>query len=114
MEGIPKSSVICRVMISTAQANHLRERPMNGTLLKALVTLLPVVILFLGSAILFSRGKSWRSLLQLLGAGCLVLVVLTHVAEALHLFPWMHWGINTALAIISISAALSLVSPSFR
>src|SRR5438128_5107915 len=31
------------------------------------------------------------SLLQLLGAGGLVLVVLTHVSEALHLFPWMHW-----------------------
>jgi len=32
------------------------------------------------------------SLLLLLGAGCLVLVVLTHVFEGLHLFPWMHWG----------------------
>jgi hypothetical protein len=27
-----------------------------------------------------------------LGAGCLVVVVLTHFSEALHLFPWMHWG----------------------
>ena len=27
-----------------------------------------------------------------LGTGFLVVVVLTHVAEALHLFPWMHWG----------------------
>ena len=32
------------------------------------------------------------SCLQLIGAGCLVVVVLTHVCEALHLFPWMHWG----------------------
>jgi hypothetical protein len=33
------------------------------------------------------------SCLQLFGAGCLVVVVSTHVAEALHLFPWMHWGL---------------------
>ena len=32
--------------------------------------------------------------LQLLGAGCLVVVALTHVAEALDLFPWMHWGLE--------------------
>ena len=65
---------------------------MNVTLLKALIAFLPVGMLFFGSAILFSRGKSGRSFLQLLGTGCLVLVVFTHVAEALHLFPWMHWG----------------------
>ena len=33
-------------------------------------------------------------MLQLVGAGCLMLVVLTHVAEALHLFPWMQWGME--------------------
>jgi hypothetical protein len=43
---------------------------------------------------LFLRGKTLASLLQLLGAGFLVLVVLTHVSEALHLFPWMHWGLE--------------------
>ncbi|KAF5406958.1 MAG: hypothetical protein Udaeo2_29570 [Candidatus Udaeobacter sp.] len=32
------------------------------------------------------------SFVQLLGAGCLVIVVLTHLSEALHLFPWMNWG----------------------
>ncbi len=25
-------------------------------------------------------------------AACLVVVVLTHVCEALHFFPWMRWG----------------------
>jgi hypothetical protein len=65
---------------------------MNITLLKALVALLPAGMLFSGSVVLFLRGKSVSSFLQLLGAGCLVVVVLTHVAEALHLFPWMHWG----------------------
>jgi hypothetical protein len=68
------------------------SRVMNDTLLKALVALVPACMLFLGSVILFFREKSVGYLLQLLGAGCLVLVVLTHVAEALHLLPWMHWG----------------------
>jgi hypothetical protein len=67
---------------------------MNITLLKALVALLPAGMLFSGSVVLFSRGKSVSSFSQLVGAGCLVVVVLTHVAEALHLFPWMHWGLE--------------------
>ena len=65
---------------------------MNATLLKALVAAVPVGMLFSGSVVLFFRGKTVWSLLQLLGGGCLVVVVLTHVCEALHLFPWMHWG----------------------
>ncbi len=65
---------------------------MNVALLKALIALLPAGMLFSGSAVLFFRGKTGRSFLQLLGAGCLMLVVLTHVSEALHLFPGMHWG----------------------
>ena len=67
---------------------------MNVTLLKALIALVPAGTLFLGSAILFFEGKTLGSSLQLLGAGCLVIVVLTHVAEALNLFPWMHWGLK--------------------
>jgi hypothetical protein len=65
---------------------------MDATLLKGLVALVPACLLFAGSVILFSRGKTAGSFLQLLGAGCLVAVVLTHIFEALHLFPWMHWG----------------------
>jgi Ca2+/Na+ antiporter len=60
----------------------------------ALAALVPVCMLFAGSAVLFSRGKTVCSFLQLLGAGCLVMVVLTHVSETLHLFPWMHWGLE--------------------
>jgi len=65
---------------------------MNVTLLKALAALLPVGILFLGSLVLVSREKAVSSFLQILGAACLAMVVLMHVCEALHLFPWMHWG----------------------
>ncbi|HYM09360.1 MAG TPA: hypothetical protein VEU62_01435 [Bryobacterales bacterium] len=67
---------------------------MNATLLKALVALLPAGMLLSGSVVLFLRGKTVGAFLQLLGAACLVLVVLTHVFEALHLFPWMHWGLE--------------------
>ncbi len=65
---------------------------MNATLAKALVALVPAGILFVGAVLLFLREKILGSFLQLLGAGCLVVVVLAHIAEALHLFPWMHWG----------------------
>jgi hypothetical protein len=67
-------------------------RAMNITLLKALVAMVPICVLFFGSIVLFFRGKTLGSSLQLLGAGCLLMVVLTHFCEALHLFPWMHWG----------------------
>jgi hypothetical protein len=67
---------------------------MNATLLKGLAALVPATMLFSGSVALFFRGKTVCSLLQLLGAGCLVVVVLTHVCEALHLLPWMQWGLE--------------------
>ena len=59
--------------------------------------MVPACMLFSGSAILFLRGKTVWSFLQLLGAGCLVVVVLTHICEALHLFPWMHWGLEDSV-----------------
>jgi hypothetical protein len=34
---------------------------------------------------------------QLVGAGCLLIVVLAHVAEALRLFPSMGWGESDSL-----------------
>jgi succinate dehydrogenase/fumarate reductase cytochrome b subunit len=65
---------------------------MNVTLWKALVAFVPASILFVGSVFLFRRERTPGSFPQLLGAGCLVIVVLTHLCEALHLFPWMQWG----------------------
>jgi hypothetical protein len=67
---------------------------MSAALLKGLAALVLATMLFSGSLVLFFRGKTVCSLLQLLGAGCLVVVVLTHVCEALHLFPWMQWGLE--------------------
>jgi hypothetical protein len=61
---------------------------------RALAVLVPTCMLLAGSAVLFSREKTVCSLLQLLGAGGLVLVALTHVSEALRWFPWMGWGLE--------------------
>ena len=60
--------------------------------LKALIVLVLASILLLSSMVLFVREKTFACFLQLIGAGCLVVVVLTHVFEAFRLFPAMHWG----------------------
>jgi succinate dehydrogenase/fumarate reductase cytochrome b subunit len=65
---------------------------MNATLLKGLVALVPASALFSDSVVLFFRRKTVGSLLQFLGAGCLLVVVLAHLCEGLHPFPWMQWG----------------------
>ncbi len=69
---------------------------MNVTLAKALVALVAVCLLVYRSAVSFLRQKSAPSLLQLAGAASLIVVVLTHICEALRLFPWMHWGASTS------------------
>jgi len=53
----------------------------------------PTSLLFAGAVVLFIRRRSVSSCLQLLGAVCLIMVILAHVAEALHLFPRMQWGL---------------------
>jgi hypothetical protein len=53
---------------------------------------IPTCILFSGAAVLFFKLKTACSSLQLLGAGCLMVVMLAHVCETLHLLSWMHWG----------------------
>ena len=55
---------------------------------------IPTCVLFGGSVIVFSKRRSLSSLLQLVGAGGLVIVVLTHFAEAFQFFPWMGWGLE--------------------
>lgn len=65
---------------------------MDATLLKALIALVPVCLIFAGSLVLHIRSKTGFAILQLIGSACLVLVVLIHLCEALHLFAWMGWG----------------------
>lgn len=53
---------------------------MNSTLLTALIALVPTCVLLSVCAVLsLIRGKTLSSLLQLFGAGCLMVVVLTSV-----------------------------------
>jgi succinate dehydrogenase/fumarate reductase cytochrome b subunit len=65
---------------------------MNATVLKALFLFVPAGALLSASLVVFLRGRTMFSFLQLLGAGCLMIVVLAHICEGLRLFPWMHWG----------------------
>ncbi len=65
---------------------------MNDTLLKALIVFVPVSLLFAWSAVRFWRRRESMRLLQLVGAGGLVMVALVHICEALQLFPFMGWG----------------------
>ena len=73
-------------------AIKLSRLSMTAASVKALIALVPASMLFSGSLILFLREKTFSSLLQLLGAACLIVVVLTHVLEAFRLFPSMHFG----------------------
>lgn len=59
--------------------------------------MVPTCLLFSGSALLLVRRRTTASFLQLLGTACLIVVVLTHVAEALHWFPVMDWGDRESL-----------------
>ena len=65
---------------------------MNDTLIKSLFALVPTSLLFAVSAVFFWKQRRAGSFLQLVGAGSLVIVVLTHFFEALGLFPSMGWG----------------------
>src|SRR5438876_8262849 len=112
--------------VTTSQANHrarssgsklifdLLRNHVNIVLAKTIAALIPASMLFAGSVVLCVRYKTPSALLQLIGAGCLAIVVFTHVCEAFGLFPWMHWGLKVALVITSISAVrlwLSSCSP---
>jgi hypothetical protein len=54
--------------------NGAGSNGMDMILLNALVSLMPMSLLFSDSAVLFCRRKDMSSLLQLIGAACLVVV----------------------------------------
>lgn len=79
----------------------------SAMLLKAFLALVPACLLFSGALILFLRCKSTCYALQFVGAGSLVVVALTHVCEALHLFPEMKWGLeNSTGHYLDLSSAV--------
>jgi hypothetical protein len=71
---------------------RLNSGAMNPMLIKALAVLVPVSLLLVYSVAVFVTRKTVSAALQIVGATCLVVVVLAHVAEALHLLPAMRWG----------------------
>ena len=77
---------------------------------KSLIALVPAGMLLLGSIALFLRARTVPAFLQVFGAGCLVMVVVAHLCEALQLFPWMGWGLQDSAGhyLDLASAALGL------
>jgi|SRR5215831_13304331 len=65
---------------------------MRSTLLIAPIAAVPLSALLLVSVNIFMRRRTFASAVQLAGAGCLMLVVLVHVSEALQILPFMGWG----------------------
>jgi len=65
---------------------------MSATLDKALAALVPVCALITWLTVLLRKRRTVFLELQLVGAVCLLIVVLAHVCEASHLFPRMRWG----------------------
>ena len=65
---------------------------MNTTLGVAFVIGVPILLLFILAGRRFLRTPTITGLFVVLGAACLFVMVLAHVAEALDLFPFMGWG----------------------
>jgi len=82
----------------------------NASTMMLLGIALPTILLLIGAVVLFLREKTAASLVQVVGAGCLLVVVAAHVLEALQLFPWMQWGLPHSLGhyVDLWSAALGL------
>jgi len=80
---------------------------MTVTLLKALVVFVPVCMLLAWSLVSFVRTKTVWCCVQMLGGGCLSMVVLTHILEAIQLFPAMQWGTpNSVGHYLDLSSAI--------
>lgn len=83
-------------------------------LARAFVVSLPILLLLALSWARITRTTTWSAVFQLLGAGCLSIVVLAHVAEALHWFPSMGWGqrdsVGHYIDLVSATAGLTLLS----
>src|SRR5215469_5863372 len=80
----------------------------SATFTKAFIALIPACMLLWGSTVQYFRWKkSASTLLQLLGAGCLVVVVVAHVFEALHVMSWMGWGMEHSIGhYLDLSSAI--------
>ena len=71
---------------------------MTFTWLRAISVLVPLC-LFAGSMALLGKARTWCTILQVLGSGCLLGVVLTHSSQALR--SWTNWLAVVGLAVFS-------------
>jgi hypothetical protein len=80
--------------------------------LKATIALALTGLLFSGSVILFLKTRTVPLLLQVIGAGCFLVVALAHICEGLGLLPWMGWSqpnsIGHYLDLVSAIAGLTM------
>ena len=65
---------------------------MNATLVVALIIGVPILLLLILAGRQFIRTPTLSGVFLVLGAASLLVMVLTHVAEGLHIFPFMGWG----------------------
>jgi hypothetical protein len=72
---------------------------------------IPVCAILFVSIIGFAKEKSVWRFVQLLGAVCLLMTVVVHIAEVFHLFPGMNWGRNNSAGhyLDLFSAILGLI-----
>jgi hypothetical protein len=70
-----------------------------------------ICVAFVASIWVFARERNAPSFVRVLGAGFLLVVVFTHVFEAVHLFPWMGWGLPHSVGhyVDLVSATCGLI-----
>ena len=71
---------------------------MKVALFKSLAAMVPALMLLAGSLRQYSRGRRLSSLAQAVGAACFLLIVASHVCEALNWFPAMRWGVEDSVS----------------
>jgi hypothetical protein len=64
------------------------------------------------SSIAFAQERNAPSFIQLLGAGCLIMVVLAHIAERFDFYPSMGWGLPESAGhyVDLVSAVAGLIT----
>jgi O-antigen ligase len=72
---------------------------------------LAICATFVASVVALAQERNAPSFMRLLGAGCLIMVVLAHVAERFDFFPSMGWGLpeSTGHYVDLVSAVAGLI-----
>jgi hypothetical protein len=86
---------------------------MNMTIVVAVLIGVPISLLFVLATRRFVRIRTLSGLFLMIGSASLLVMVLTHVAEGLHLFPFMGWGQHHSLGhyldLLSVYAGIAFL-----